>query len=218
MANFCPLLKTNFLPPLPPPPPLMLARQMKLGSFWKEKSFTSLYWISWRSQDLVYLSWERACPEFSELGFNKRLWFNRNIRSKTKTKSYIYYKERFDLGIIYINDLLNPPLPGSKLNFLKKIGFRFWDLFTWQGKKNNFLMKLIPVSWLQSSNFKNIDVLDSVGASLLQAQRVTRFALFWQKHVFHRVVLTFGTFLLIMMFLMTAMIEDTDWEEIHVRS
>ena len=69
------------------------------------------------------------------------LWFNRNIRSKSK--QYFFYEDWYDKGIIYISDLLNPPLPGSKLYEELILDF---DVLHSGRRKYNFLMQNIPSS------------------------------------------------------------------------
>ena len=51
--------------------------------------------------------------KYSDLGASQCLWFDRNIRSKSKR--YFSYEDWYDKGIIHMSDLLNPPHPGSKL-------------------------------------------------------------------------------------------------------
>ena len=77
------------------------------------------------------------------------LWFNRNVRSKTK--QYLFYEDWFEKGIQDFSDLFNPPLPGSKLfeELVLDFGVSMQDR-----RKFNFLMKCIPSSWLQDSKFK----------------------------------------------------------------
>ena len=58
----------------------------------------------------------KACKEihntsFYDLGNMQCLWFNRNIRSRTK--QYLFYEDWYEKAIQFISDLLNPPLPGS---------------------------------------------------------------------------------------------------------
>lgn len=65
-----------------------------------------------------YIYREKACKEiynksFTDMGHFQCLWFNRNIRSRTKT--YIHYEDWCDKGVLYVYDLLNPRFPGSKL-------------------------------------------------------------------------------------------------------
>ena len=50
---------------------------------------------------------------FSSIGSCQCIWFNRNIRSRSK--QYFIYQDWLDKGIVYISDLLNPPHPGHKL-------------------------------------------------------------------------------------------------------
>ena len=65
-----------------------------------------------------YLFREEATVEFygykySELSSCQCLWFNRCIRSKSK--SHLFYEPWFDKKILTISDLFYPPLPGHKI-------------------------------------------------------------------------------------------------------
>ena len=51
--------------------------------------------------------------EFLYLSQYQIIWFNRNIRSKSK--HFFYYKDWFEKGVIYIRDLFNPQHPGNYL-------------------------------------------------------------------------------------------------------
>ena len=76
-------------------------------------------------------------------------------------------------------------------------------------------MKCIPSSWLQDSNSRNIDLFDTITVGLLSATKVPKFAYsffnetcipenrmdFWEK---------LGN--------ADDEVEDTDWEEIHIRN
>ena len=104
-----------------------------------------------------YIYRERLCKEiyntsFCDMGNIQCLWFNRNVRSKTK--QYLFYEDWFDKGIQDFSDLLNPPLPGSKLfeELVLDFGVSMQDR-----RKLNFLMKCIPSSWLQDSNSSIVD-------------------------------------------------------------
>ena len=64
-----------------------------------------------------YIFRERAVKDefglkYSEIGSCQCLWFNRNIRSKSK--QYFLHEDWLDKGLIFVSDLLDPPLPGSK--------------------------------------------------------------------------------------------------------
>ena len=150
---------------------------------------------------------------FSDFGYLQCLWYNRNIRSKTK--NYIYYEDWFERGIVYIHDLLNPPLPGSKL--FEELVLDF-DISRYDRRKFNFLMNCIPNSWLRDSNSKSVDIFDSITSHLVDVQKVPRFAYsmltetcvpesrieFWEK--------------LINVNADEDGPEETDWEEIHLRN
>ena len=106
-----------------------------------------------------YIYREKACKEihntnFYDMGNILCLWFNKNIRSRTK--QYLFYEDWYEKGIQFISDLLNPPLPGSKL--FEELVLDF-DVSQHDRRKFNFLMKCIPSSWLQDSNSRNVDFL-----------------------------------------------------------
>ena len=67
------------------------------------------------------------------------LWYNRNIRSKSK--QFFYYEEWHDKGILYISDLLDPPHPGAKL--FEELILDF-EVSRKDRRKYNFLMQNIP--------------------------------------------------------------------------
>ena len=50
---------------------------------------------------------------YASIGSCQCIWYNKNVRSKSK--QYFVYQEWLDKGIVYIDDLLNPPHPGNKL-------------------------------------------------------------------------------------------------------
>ena len=64
-------------------------------------------------KQLLTVSKEIYDSNYSELGACQSLWFNKNKRSKSK--QCFYYNEWCDKGILYISDLLSPPLPDAKL-------------------------------------------------------------------------------------------------------
>ena len=212
----------------------------RYDSFWKtielsdmDHHYGDLLWNSYAPESLLnnlnssqladslrtwYAYRERACQEiygksFSDFGYLQCLWYNRNIRSKTK--NYIYYEDWFERGIVYIHDLLNPPLPGSKL--FEELVLDF-DISRYDRRKFNFLMNCIPNSWLRDSNSKSVDIFDSITSHLVDVQKVPRFAYsmltetcvpesrieFWEK--------------LINVNADEDGPEETDWEEIHLRN
>ena len=132
----------------------------RYDSFWKtielsdmDHHYGDLLWNSYAPESLLnnlnssqladslrtwYVYRERACQEiygksFSDFGYLQCLWYNRNIR--LKTKNYIYYGDWFERGIVYIHDLLNPPLPGSKL--FEELVLDF-DISRYDRRKFNF--------------------------------------------------------------------------------
>ena len=94
-----------------------------------------------------YIYRERLCKEiyntsFCDMGNIQCLWFNRNVRSKTK--QYLFYEDWFDKGIQDFSDLLNPPLPGSKLfeELVLDFGVSMQDR-----RKFNFLRECSLILW-----------------------------------------------------------------------
>lgn len=81
--------------------------------------------------------------KFSELSACQCLWFNRFIRSKSK--SCLFYESWFDKNILTMSDLFNPPLTGHKLfeELVLDFGIPFGDR-----RKFNFLIKNIPENGL----------------------------------------------------------------------
>ena len=155
-----------------------------------DRHFGDLLWRSYAPESLLnklhssqladslrtwYVYRNMACQEiyntnFSDLGNSQCLWFNRNIRSKTK--QYLFYEDWFDKGILYINDLFNPPLPGSKL--FEELVLDF-DISHHDRRKYNFLMKCIPSLWLDDPNSNDPDIFGDITANLLDVQKVPKF-------------------------------------------
>ena len=76
-----------------------------------------------------------------------KLQFNRKIRSKSQ--QYFFYEDWCDKGFIYVNDLLNPSLPGFKL----KNEFLILTFLVETDKNIIFLMKNLPgFIWLDNPN------------------------------------------------------------------
>ena len=98
------------------------------------------------------------------------LWFNKNIRSRTK--QYLFYEDWFDRGIQYISDLLKPPQGGKLFEEL----VRDFEVSQHDRRKLNFLMKCIPKLWLEDSNSSNVDLFDTFTEGLLFANKIPKFA------------------------------------------
>ena len=108
---------------------------------------------------------------FSEIGACQLLWFNKQIRSKSKT--HFYYDNWFKNNIQSIHDLLNPPLPGYKL--FEEIVLDF-NIPHSDRRKYNFLLKNVPQEWLESPNFQNNDVFEALCAKLTSTRKVPSYA------------------------------------------
>ena len=168
----------------------------KFEHFWKtielsemDRQYGDMLWKSYAPESLLnrlqstlladslrtwYIYRERACQEiyntnFSDMG-NQSLWYNRNIRSRTK--HYFYYEDWCEKGILYIDDLLNPPLPGSKL--FEELVLDF-NISRQDRRKFNFLMKCIPSPWLEDSHSKDIDIFENITSGLLHTNKIPKF-------------------------------------------
>ena len=123
-----------------------------------------------------YLYREEATKEFyghkySELSACQSLWYNKFIRSKSK--SYFYYESWFDKNILTISDLFNPPFPGHKLfeELVLDFGISFTDR-----RKFNFLIKNIPEDWMVDFDVDIVGVHDTIVLNLLQYKKVPKSA------------------------------------------
>ena len=162
-----------------------------------------------------YIYRESACMKiynktFSDMGNSQCLWFNRNIRSRTK--QYIHYDNWCEKGILYVNDLLNPPLPGSKL--FEELVLDF-DVSRQDRRKFNFLMKCIPSLWLEDSNSSDVEIFENVTSSLLDLQKIPKFA---YSMLSEKCIPEKRTAFWDNVGDVDNESEDTDWGEIHLRN
>ena len=72
----------------------------------------------------------------------------------------------------YIDDLLNPPLPGSKL--FEELVLDFYISRQDRGKFY-FLMKWILGPWLEDPHSKDINIFDNITSGLLHAHKIPKF-------------------------------------------
>ena len=101
----------------------------------------------------------------------------------------MFYENWFDRGIQYISDLLNPPLPGSKLFDELVLDF---EVSQHEKRKFIFLKKWIPSLWLEDSNSSNVDLFDTLIESLLDATKIPKFAYsFLMTFVFQKILWNF---------------------------
>ena len=98
------------------------------------------------------------------------IFYNRNIRSRTK--HYIYFEDGCEKGKRYTDNLLNPPLPGSKP--FEELVLDF-DISRQDRGKFNFLMKWIRSPWLEDPHSKDIDIFDNITSGLLHAHKIPKF-------------------------------------------
>ena len=145
---------------------------------------------------------------YSDLGACQCLWYNRNIRSKSK--QYFYYEDWCDKGIVYINDLLDPPLPGAKLFEDLILDF---DVSRKERRKSNFLMKNIPSPWLQGQNLECLDVFDRIVDNLISTEKIPGFAYstLLEKCIPDKRICYWQD-------IAEEDPEDLDWENIHLRN
>ena len=139
-----------------------------------------------------YLSLCLTGKKFSDTGACQYLWFNRNIRSRSKQS--LYYEDWYEKKICLINDLLNPHHPGHKLFEELVLDFR---ISIKDRRKYNFLVKNIPDTWIQEPNNDDLDLHDTMILELLNAKKVPKYAYdvmmetvlplkrydFWQKSI-----------------------------------
>ena len=88
---------------------------------------------------------------YSELGACQCLWFNQGssllrILDQNQNNIFTIMNGAIKVTILYISDLLGPPLPGAKLfeELILDFGVSHKDR-----RKYNFLMKNVPSPWLQ---------------------------------------------------------------------
>ena len=145
--------------------------------------------------------------DYSDLGACQCLWYNRNIRSKSK--QYFYYEDWCDKGILYINDLLNPPHPGAKL--FEELILDF-DVSHKDRRKYNFLMQHIPSPWLEGQNHQSLEVFDCIFNNLISIQKIPRYAysILFEKCIPDKRICFWKN--------LYNDPEDLDWEEIHFRN
>ena len=118
-----------------------------------------------------YLSLCLTGKKFSDTGACQYLWFNRNIRSRSKQS--LYYEDWYEKKFCLINDLLNPPHPGHKLFEELVLDFR---ISIKDRRKYNFLVKNIPDTWIQEPNNDDLDLHDTMILELLNAKKVPKYA------------------------------------------
>ena len=109
---------------------------------------------------------------FSSIGSCQCIWFNRNIRSKSK--QYFLYQDWLDRELVYISDLLNPPHPGNKL--FEELILDYGIISAQDWRKYNFLLKNIPEDWLVTSDLTPDIIFDAIRTKLLKIQKIPKYA------------------------------------------
>ena len=123
-----------------------------------------------------YLFREEATLEFygnkfSELGACQVLWYNRSIRSKSK--SCFFYPSWFNKKVMTISDLFNPPFPGHKLYEELVLDF---GIPSTERRKFSFLIKNIPDEWMTNFDPDIVGVHETVVHKLVNTKKVPHFA------------------------------------------
>lgn len=121
-----------------------------------------------------YLYREEATKEFyghkfSEFSDCQLLWYNKLVRSKSK--SCFYYESWFDKNILTISDLVNPPFPGHKL--FEKLVLDF-GISSLDRRKFNFLIKNIAEDWMVDFDVDIVGVHDTIVLKMLQYKKVPK--------------------------------------------
>ena len=132
-----------------------------------------------------YLYREEATLEFyghkfSELSACQCLWFNRFIRSKSK--SYFFYESWFDKNILTLSDLFNPPFPGHKL--FEELVLDF-GISSGDRRKFNFLIQNIPEAWIENYDVDIVGVHETIVHKLVNSKKVPRdaYTILFGSHV-----------------------------------
>ena len=107
--------------------------------------------------------------KFSDLSACQCLWYNRLIRSKSK--SCLFYESWFDNNILTMSDLFNPPLTGHKLfeELVLDFGIPLSDR-----RKFNFLIKNIPEKWIRNFDKDIFGVHETIVQKLLSTKKVPK--------------------------------------------
>jgi hypothetical protein len=126
---------------------IQVADSLRTWYFYREKAFEAMLNLKG--------------PEY---GAHEYLWFNRQIR--TKSKQYFFYQEWYDKGIRTVSDLLNYPVPNIML--FEDLIIEF-DISYKDRRKYDSLMKNIPWDWLNNPQIHDFDVFDYIVENLLVA-------------------------------------------------
>ena len=145
--------------------------------------------------------------EFCDMGLSQCLWYNRNIRCKSK--KFFFYEDWYDKGFVDVSDLINPPHPGFKL--FEELILDF-DTSSMDRRKYNFLMKNIPHSWFKAKNVKRQDIFNTLVDNLLATQKVPKFSYstFIDKSCPDKLISFWNC--------LADDMDDPDWTEIHLRN
>ena len=134
-----------------------------LGNIQLAESLRS--WYIYREEATI----EFYDKKFSELGSYQSLWFNRSIRSKSKT--HLFYPCWYSKKVLTVSDLFNPPLPGHKLfeELVLDFGIPAKDR-----RKFIFLINNIPEQWMNNFDPDIIGIHETIVHKLTNIKKVPR--------------------------------------------
>ena len=159
-------------------------------------------WYIFR-QHFVKLEWDIP---FTSIGNCQCIWYNKNIHSISK--KYYFYQDWLDKKIVFISDLLNPPLPGGKL--FEELILDF-DISPQDRRKYNFLMRNVPEDWLVISDFTPDMIFNEIKTQLLATKKIPKYAysVILNTCVPERQTEYWGNF---------TNKDGVDWEKIHINN
>ena len=108
---------------------------------------------------------------YASIGSCQCIWYNKNVRSKSK--QYFVYQDWLDKGIVYIDDLLNPPHPGNKL--FEELVLDY-NVSSRDRRKYNFLMKNIPNDWFVISELNHDTLFEKIRSKLFNTKKTPKYA------------------------------------------
>jgi len=165
-------------------------------------------WYFFREKAALDLGYEA-----SELKLQGCIWYNKNVR--TKSKQFFYYESWYKKGISTIVDLLYVDLPNPVLKSFDDLIIEY-DIPYRDRRKYNSLMKcIVDKELLDDATSDDCEFFDIFSNNLIMAHKVPRYSysilidksppaksqLFW-KDLFKNYIDA----------------EDLDWETIHIRN
>jgi len=120
-------------------------------------------WYLYRDKVRENLGW-------SDFHFQDFIWWNKNIRLKSKT--FFFYPVWFEKGILTISDLY---LGRNLIKPFEELVIEF-DIPIHDRRKYNSLMKGIDLDWFYNNNIIHDDIFDHIVNYLLDTRKVPRHA------------------------------------------